>query len=37
MALKWGILSAGRISHDFVTALATIHAGEHEVVSVDAI
>lgn len=36
MALKWGILSAGRISHDFVTALATIHAGEHEVVSVAA-
>lgn len=34
MALKWGIASAGLISHDFVTALATL--ANHKVVAVAA-
>lgn len=34
--LKWGIASACRISHDFVTALRTLPAGEHTVVCVAA-
>lgn len=36
MALRWGIASAGRISHDFVNALGTLPAGEHEVIAVGA-
>lgn len=34
--LRWGIASAGKISHDFVTALQTLPANEHEVVAVAA-
>ncbi|GLH11941.1 Trans-1,2-dihydrobenzene-1,2-diol dehydrogenase [Gryllus bimaculatus] len=36
MATRWGIASAGKISHDFVTALATLPADEHTVVAVAA-
>ena len=36
MLLKWGILSAGKISHDFVSALKTLPPGEHQVVAVAA-
>lgn len=36
MTLCWGIISAGKISHDFVTALATLPAEEHKVVAVAA-
>lgn len=36
MALKWGILSAGKISHDFVNALQTLNKHDHEVVAVAA-
>lgn len=36
MALKWGIVSAGRISHDFVVALSTLPKDQHEVVIVGA-
>lgn len=36
MALKWGIASAGRISHDFVNAVATLNDFEHQVVAVAA-
>lgn len=36
MALKWGIAAAGKISHDFVTALGTLSDGDHEVVAVAA-
>ena len=40
MALRWGIIGCGKISHDFVTALRTIvnDAGEplHTVVAVAA-
>lgn len=36
MALRWGIATAGMISHDFVTALATLPSGEHEIVAVAA-
>lgn len=34
MALKWGIASAGRITHDFVNAMGTLSEGEHQVVAV---
>lgn len=36
MALKWGIASAGRISHDFVNALGTLNEKDHEIVAVAA-
>ena len=36
MLLKWGIVSAGKISHDFVCALKTLPQGEHQVVAVAA-
>jgi Predicted dehydrogenases and related proteins len=36
MATKWGIASAGKISHDFVTALSTLSSEEHRVVAVAA-
>jgi len=34
--LRWGIASAGKISHDFVSALRTLPANEHDVVAVAA-
>ncbi|XP_076626895.1 trans-1,2-dihydrobenzene-1,2-diol dehydrogenase [Colletes latitarsis] len=33
MATKWGIVSVGKISHDFVTALRTLPESEHVVVA----
>ncbi|XP_048825555.1 trans-1,2-dihydrobenzene-1,2-diol dehydrogenase [Brienomyrus brachyistius] len=36
MATKWGICSAGKISHDFVVALKTLPAEDHQVVAVAA-
>lgn len=36
MATRWGIVSAGKISHDFVTALSTLSPEEHTVVAVAA-
>lgn len=36
MALKWGIASAGLISHDFVNALSTLSHDDHEVIAVAA-
>ena len=36
MALRWGILSAGKISHDFVVGLKTLPETEHQVVAVAA-
>ncbi|KAF6731042.1 Trans-1,2-dihydrobenzene-1,2-diol dehydrogenase [Oryzias melastigma] len=36
MATRWGICSAGRISHDFAVALKTLPAEEHQVVAVAA-
>lgn len=36
MALKWGIASAGKISHDFVNALGTLSITDHIVVAVAA-
>ncbi|PNF41390.1 hypothetical protein B7P43_G14417 [Cryptotermes secundus] len=36
MATRWGIASAGKISHDFVTALGTLPPDEHHVVAVAA-
>ncbi|XP_034941251.1 trans-1,2-dihydrobenzene-1,2-diol dehydrogenase-like [Chelonus insularis] len=36
MALRWGITSAGKISHDFTNALATLPPEEHQVVAVAA-
>ncbi|XP_036596569.1 trans-1,2-dihydrobenzene-1,2-diol dehydrogenase-like [Trichosurus vulpecula] len=35
-ALRWGILSAGRISHDFTTALRSLPRSEHQIVAVAA-
>lgn len=34
--LRWGIAGAGKISHDFTTALRTLPANEHEVIAVAA-
>lgn len=34
MALRWGIACTGQVCHDFLTALATLPPGEHEVVAV---
>ncbi|XP_055917937.1 trans-1,2-dihydrobenzene-1,2-diol dehydrogenase-like [Eupeodes corollae] len=34
--LRWGIVSAGKISHDFVTALSTLPSDEHSVVAIAA-
>uniref|UniRef100_A0A3P8SKV1 Trans-1,2-dihydrobenzene-1,2-diol dehydrogenase n=1 Tax=Amphiprion percula TaxID=161767 RepID=A0A3P8SKV1_AMPPE len=36
MATRWGICSAGFISHDFTVALKTLPPGEHQVVAVAA-
>jgi len=36
MALKWGIASVGKISHDFVNALGTLSDNDHQVVAVAA-
>ena len=36
MTLRWGICSAGKISHDFVVGLKTLPETEHQVVAVAA-
>ncbi|XP_055917385.1 trans-1,2-dihydrobenzene-1,2-diol dehydrogenase-like [Eupeodes corollae] len=36
MALRWGIVSAGKISHDFVTGLSTLPTNEHKVAAIAA-
>lgn len=36
MKIKWGIISAGLISHDFAAALSTLTANEHEIIAVAA-
>lgn len=36
MALRWGIVSVGRISWDFVNALGTLPGKDHQVVAVAA-
>lgn len=36
MALRWGVAGAGRISHDFVTAVGTYPTTEHTFVAVAA-
>ena len=36
MSLKWGILGAGLISHDFVLGLKTLPESEHQVLAVGA-
>lgn len=36
MATKWGIVSAGKISADFVTALSTLPPEDHQVIAVAA-
>ncbi|KAK2919795.1 trans-1,2-dihydrobenzene-1,2-diol dehydrogenase [Channa argus] len=36
MATRWGICSAGRISHDFTVALKSLPAEDHQVVAVAA-
>uniref|UniRef100_A0A8D0B969 Trans-1,2-dihydrobenzene-1,2-diol dehydrogenase n=1 Tax=Salvator merianae TaxID=96440 RepID=A0A8D0B969_SALMN len=34
MALRWGICSAGKISHDFLVALKTLPAEDHKAVAI---
>ncbi|XP_058120625.1 trans-1,2-dihydrobenzene-1,2-diol dehydrogenase-like [Anopheles ziemanni] len=34
--LRWGIASAGKISHDFTTAVGTLPSDEHQIVAVAA-
>ncbi|XP_077773236.1 trans-1,2-dihydrobenzene-1,2-diol dehydrogenase-like isoform X2 [Podarcis muralis] len=34
MALRWGICSAGKISHDFIVALKTLPAVDHKVAAI---
>ncbi|XP_044303655.1 trans-1,2-dihydrobenzene-1,2-diol dehydrogenase-like [Varanus komodoensis] len=34
MALRWGICSAGKISHDFLVALKTLPLADHKVVAI---
>lgn len=36
MILRWGIASAGAISHDFAVALATLPSSEHQIIAVAA-
>lgn len=36
MALRWGVAGAGRISHDFITAVRTYPATDHKFVAVAA-
>lgn len=36
MALKWGIVAVGKISHDFTNALGTLSDADHQVVAVAA-
>eukprot|EP00090_Calanus_glacialis_P011589 TRINITY_DN19969_c0_g1_i1.p1 TRINITY_DN19969_c0_g1~~TRINITY_DN19969_c0_g1_i1.p1 ORF type:complete len:334 (-),score=99.93 TRINITY_DN19969_c0_g1_i1:36-1037(-) len=36
MATRWGIVGAGKISHDFLTAMGTLPIGDHRVVAVAA-
>lgn len=36
MALRWGIASAGKICHDFATAVGTLPAADHRIVAVAA-
>jgi hypothetical protein len=31
MATKWGVLSAGKISHDFVGAVRSLPESDHQV------
>lgn len=36
MATRWGIVGAGKISHDFSTGVGTLPRSEHELVAVAA-
>lgn len=36
MALRWGIASAGKISHDFAVAISTLPGSDHKIVAVAA-
>lgn len=36
MALRWGIVSAGKISHDFVNSLKVFPQDDHKVVAIGA-
>ena len=36
MATRWGVVGAGKISHDFLTAMVTLTGGDHRVVAVAA-
>lgn len=32
--LKWGVAGVGMITHDFLTAMATLPAGQHKVIAI---
>ena len=34
--LRWGIVSAGKISHDFLVGMATLNPAEHNAVAIGA-
>ena len=36
MATRWGVVGAGKISHDFLTAMETLPGDDHRVVAVAA-
>ena len=36
MAIRWGICAAGRIAHDFIAAVRTLPAAEHQITAVAA-
>lgn len=36
MATKWGVYSAGKICHDFVTSVRSLKSGDHQFVAVAA-
>lgn len=36
MATRWGICAAGRIAHDFITAVRTLPSTEHQIMAVAA-
>ena len=34
MALRWGVVGAGKISHDFAVSISTLPSLEHKIVAV---
>jgi dihydrodiol dehydrogenase / D-xylose 1-dehydrogenase (NADP) len=36
MAIRWGVCAAGRIAHDFIGAVRSLPAAEHQIAAVAA-